>query len=121
MKPVTLSNAQQKNNSALALWSLTLKENRAKHAVLIFSHRIRPGVRGILFGVPRSAKGKLAVGSSERKRELRRRRHRQAKMDQLKRKAARATVSEKNVIAEKIRRLTPGSDAIIAEMGLEER
>ncbi len=86
-----------------------------------FPTEFAPVCGAFSLGVPRSAKGKLAVGSSERKRELRRRRHRQAKMDQLKRKAARATVSEKNVIAEKIRRLTPGSDAIIAEMGLEER
>jgi hypothetical protein len=63
----------------------------------------------------------LAVGSSERKRELRRRRHRQVKLGQLKRKAARANMSEKAVIAEKIRRLTPGSEAIITSLGLDDR
>jgi hypothetical protein len=61
------------------------------------------------------------VGCSERKRELRRRRHRRAKVDQLKRKAGSASVSEKAVIAEKLRRLTPGSTAIISNLQLEER
>ena len=57
------------------------------------------------------------MGSSERQRELRRRRHRRVKIDQLKRRAATANVSEKAVIAEKIRRLTPGGEAIIARLG----
>lgn len=61
------------------------------------------------------------MGCSERKRELRRRRHRRAKVDQLKRKAVSASVSEKAVIAEKLRRLTPGSTAIISNLQLEER
>lgn len=61
------------------------------------------------------------MGSSERQRELRRRRHRRVKMEQFRRKAAGANVSEKAVIAEKIRRLTPGCDAIIAKLELEER
>ena len=43
------------------------------------------------------------------------------KMEQFRRKAAGANVSEKAVIAEKIRRLTPGCDAIIAKLELEER
>ncbi len=61
------------------------------------------------------------MGCSERKRELRRRRHRQVKLDQFKRKSARANMSEKAIIAEKIRRLTPGSETIIASLGLAER
>jgi len=65
--------------------------------------------------------GIYLVPSSERKRELRRRRHRREKIDQLKRRAAAATVSEKAVIAEKIRRLTPGCDEIIEKLELEER
>ncbi len=71
--------------------------------------------------VPQPNEGMRAVGSSERQRELRRRRHRRVKIDQLKRRAATASVSEKNVIAEKIRKLTPGGEEIIAVMGLEER
>ena len=63
----------------------------------------------------------LAVGCSERKKELRRRRHRQVKLEQFKRKATRANVTEKGVIADKIRRLTPGSVAIITRLGLDER
>ena len=43
------------------------------------------------------------------------------KIERLKRRAATASVSEKNVIAEKIRKLTPGGEEIIAVMGLEER
>ncbi len=43
------------------------------------------------------------------------------KIDQLTRKAASANVSEKAVIAAKIRRLTPGCDGIIAKLELEER
>jgi hypothetical protein len=61
------------------------------------------------------------VACSERKRELRRRRHRREKVDRLKQKAATASVSEKAVIAEKLRRLTPGSDAIITKLQLVER
>ena len=61
------------------------------------------------------------MGSSERQRELRRRRHRRVKINNLKRKAAAATVSEKAVIAQKIRLLTPGSASIIEALELEER
>ena len=43
------------------------------------------------------------------------------KIDHLKRKAVSANVSEKSVIAEKIRRLTPGCDGIIAKLELEDR
>jgi hypothetical protein len=61
------------------------------------------------------------VGSSERQRELRRRRHRRAKIKNLKRKADTANASEKAVIAQKIRLLTPGGEQIIAALELEER
>ncbi len=61
------------------------------------------------------------MGKSERMKELSRRRHRKEKLAQLKRRAAKASASEKAVIAQKIRRLTPGADAIIAEWGLEDR
>ncbi len=61
------------------------------------------------------------MGRSERMKELARRRHRKQKLAQLKRRAATASASEKAVIAQKIRRLTPGADQIIADWGLESR
>ena len=56
---------------------------------------------------------------SERRRELRRRRHRRKKMPKLKARAEKASASDKKVIADKIRGLTPGAEAIIAALGLE--
>ena len=58
---------------------------------------------------------------SERQRELRRRRHRRKKMDHLKARAEKANASEKAFIATKIRQLTPGAEAIIDRLKLEER
>lgn len=60
-------------------------------------------------------------GIIERHKELRQRRHRKKKMLVLKRRAAKATPSEKAHIAAKIRRLTPGAEVVIAALGLEER
>jgi hypothetical protein len=60
-------------------------------------------------------------GIVERQKELRRRRKRKQKINILKRKAAKATASEKAAIAAKIRNMTPGAEVIIANMGLEER
>lgn len=57
----------------------------------------------------------------ERKKELRRRRHRRKKLGQLAKRLKKATVSEKAIIAEKIRKLTPGAETIIAAWGLEQR
>lgn len=59
--------------------------------------------------------------SSERSKEIKRRRHRRQKIDLLKKRAEKATVSEKAAIAQKIRALTPGAEKIIDKMGLEER
>jgi len=42
-------------------------------------------------------------------------------MAQFAKRLKKATVSERSVISEKIRNLTPGGDAIIASWGLEER
>ena len=56
---------------------------------------------------------------SERKRELRRRRHRRGKVAKLKVRAEKAAGSEKKVIADKLRGLTPGCNIIIKELGLE--
>jgi hypothetical protein len=61
------------------------------------------------------------VSASERQRELRRRRHRRKKLVILNRKLSKATVSEKTVIIDKIRDLTPGAEAIIARLELEKR
>ena len=55
---------------------------------------------------------------SERRRELRRRRHRKQKIEQIKRRAAKASASEKQVLAEKLRQLTPGANEIIQQLGL---
>jgi hypothetical protein len=61
------------------------------------------------------------VSCSERKRELRRRRHRKKKVGILVRKLGKATVSERTVIADKLRSLTPGGESIIARLELEKR
>ena len=58
---------------------------------------------------------------SERKQELKRRRHRKKKMEVFARKLVKATVSEKTVIAEKIRRLTPGCEVVIEAWELEKK
>lgn len=59
--------------------------------------------------------------SSERRREIKRRRHRRKKLAQFEKRLAKATVSEKTVIAEKVRCLTPGGTKIIETWGLEAR
>jgi hypothetical protein len=61
------------------------------------------------------------VSISERKRELRRRRHRKKKLSIFARKLEKATVSERAMIAEKIRGLTPGCEEIISRWELEKR
>lgn len=58
---------------------------------------------------------------SERRRELRRRRHRLKKMTKLKKRAENANASERAVIAHKIRELSPGGEEVIQRLGLEER
>ena len=60
-------------------------------------------------------------GISNRMKEVKRRRHRREKLVKLQSRLKKATTSEKLVMAEKIRRLTPGCDGIIARMGLEDR
>jgi hypothetical protein len=61
------------------------------------------------------------VPISERKKELKQRRHRRKKMESFSRRLKKANASEKAVLAGKIRRLTPGCEEIIARWGLEER
>ena len=61
------------------------------------------------------------MGCSERQKEIARRRHRRQKVAKLHSKLKKATVSEKVVIAQKLRSLTPGAEVIIANWGLEGR
>ena len=61
------------------------------------------------------------MSCSERQRELRRRRHRQKKVKMFVHKLEKATVSERGVIAEKLRALTPGCEGIITRLELEKR
>ena len=56
---------------------------------------------------------------SERERELRRRRARKKKMDHIKRRAEKATASEKEVLAAKVRRMTPGARQLIETLDLK--
>jgi hypothetical protein len=61
------------------------------------------------------------MSCSERKKELRRRQHRKKKLSILSRKLQKATVSERAVIADKLRNLTPGGETIVARWELEKR
>lgn len=58
---------------------------------------------------------------SERKKELKRRRHRRQKYETIARKLRKATTSEKAMIAEKLRALTPGAEQLIQRWELEKR
>lgn len=57
--------------------------------------------------------------SSERERELRRRRKRLKSVTAIKQKAKKASASDKEIMAAKLRRLTPGAESIIAALELE--
>jgi hypothetical protein len=61
------------------------------------------------------------VSCSERKKEIRRRRHRLKKCKIFARKLKTATVSERAVIADKLRGLTPGCDTLIERWELEKK
>lgn len=58
---------------------------------------------------------------TERQREIRRRRSRQRKVQIIKRRAASASASERAVLSAKLRKLTPGAEELISNLGLEER
>ena len=60
-------------------------------------------------------------GISDRAQEIKRRRHRRKKMARFGKRLKKATVSEKAMIAEKVRKMTPGAEVIIHNWGLEER
>jgi hypothetical protein len=55
---------------------------------------------------------------SERTRELRRRRKRKTSVAAIKKRAAKASTSEKEVLAGKLRKLSPGAESIIADLKL---
>ncbi len=59
--------------------------------------------------------------SNERRKELKRRRHRRKKLGEMARRLPKATVSEKAAMAEKLRQLTPGAPVIIERWELEQR
>ncbi len=58
---------------------------------------------------------------SERQQEIKRRRHRRKKLTAYKKKLSKASVSEKALIAEKLRKLTPGAETIIENWELIKR
>ena len=58
---------------------------------------------------------------SERGKEIKRRRHRRKKLALLAKRLEKATVSEKALIAEKIRNLTPGGEVIVKNWDIEAR
>jgi hypothetical protein len=60
-------------------------------------------------------------GISNRMKEIKRRRHRRQKLAKFETKLKKATASEKQVIAEKLRKMTTGCDDLIVRMGLEQR
>ena len=85
-------------------------------ALTEINRRVRTGC----FASPNDRQGERSVGI-ERRRELRRRRSRRKKCGILKRKCESANASEKVVIANKLRSLTPAADILIDRWNLEER
>lgn len=61
------------------------------------------------------------MGASERRKEIKRRRHRRQKCEQLKKRAEKATPSEKAHIADKLRKLTPAGEELVQRWNLDER
>ena len=61
------------------------------------------------------------MGCSERQKEIKRRRQRRKKLVNIKRKLKKATVSEKQHLADKLRNMTPGADVLIENLQLIER
>ena len=61
------------------------------------------------------------MSCSERQKEIKRRRKRRVKLKMFRGKVKKASVSEKGVIAAKLREMTPGAEQLIADLALEER
>ena len=59
-------------------------------------------------------------GISNRMKEIKRRRQRRKKVTKFQSKLTKATTSEKQVIAEKLRKLTPGCEVLIVQLGIED-
>jgi hypothetical protein len=59
-------------------------------------------------------------GISERAKEIKRRRHRRKKLTHLQKRLKKATASEKTVIVNKLRNLTPGAEVLIEAWQLGE-
>jgi hypothetical protein len=59
-------------------------------------------------------------GISNRMKEIKRRRHRRQALAKIQARLPKATTSEKQIIAEKIRKMTPGCEDLIIRLGLEE-
>ena len=59
-------------------------------------------------------------GISNRMKEIKRRRHRRKTVTKLQSKLTKATTSEKQVIAEKLRKLTPGCEDLIVQLCIED-
>ena len=59
--------------------------------------------------------------SSERRKEIKRRRHRRKKVGLFAKKLNSATVSETATIADKLRSLTPGGNEVVKNWNLEKR
>ncbi len=57
-------------------------------------------------------------GISDRKQEIKRRRQRRKKIEHFKVKLKKATISEKSVLVDKLRKMTPGCEVIIENLGL---
>lgn len=60
-------------------------------------------------------------GISERMKEVKRRRHRREKLKKFQARLKKATTSEKAMIAEKVRNLSPGAEQILAAWGLTKK
>jgi hypothetical protein len=79
-------------------------------------------VRAAAFENNEQRTGSIVVGGiSDRKQEIKRRRKRRAKITLFKRKLKKATTSEKAVMAEKLRKMTPGAEQVIKNLGLEDK
>ncbi len=61
------------------------------------------------------------MGCSERQKEIKRRRHRKLKVAKIKKRAERASNSEKEVLVNKLRGLTPGAEDLIRDLKLIEK
>jgi hypothetical protein len=60
------------------------------------------------------------VSISERKKEIKRRRHRKAKLAKLHAKLQKCNPAERAAIAVQVRRVTPGAETVIKNWGLKE-